>query len=151
MDSRKALDLRTRRSAIRPIARAAERFVPAAPSRGLHLTLAAAWLGFLYTLGLFAGSGSTEAVDPLSFGDALAWVFFLAILGGVMMVLSLAVSNHRATAAVSTVCALAIIVLAATCGLAGHPTSAWGPDAVLAAGIAAAGIAILGRRASVEA
>jgi hypothetical protein len=59
-----------------------------------------------------------------------------------------ALSNSQATAPVSAICGLAVIVVAALCGFSGHPASAWGPDAVLAAGIVAMSLFVMGRRAA---
>ena len=144
MDARKAHDLRDRLGAFTAIQRARS-WVAAPPSRGLHLALAAAWLGFLWTLGFFGSSSGEGSADPLSFADALALAFFLVILGGIVTVLAMAMANHPATAPVSTVAAIAIVLLAATCGFAGHPISAWGPDAALAAAIGASGVGIMAR------
>ena len=144
MDAQKSLELRERLAAIPRIAQRPVRWVAAAPSRVLNLGLAASWIGFLYTLGFFSASGETST-DPLTFADTLALLFFLVILGGIMAVVGLALANHRATAAVSAVSALAIVVLGATCGFAGHPVSAWGPDAALAGGIALASVAVWSR------
>jgi hypothetical protein len=150
MDSRKAANLKTRIASLPRISRRQTEWTPAAPSRLLNLGLAASWLGFLYTLGLFSTSSSEASSDPLSFADNLALLFFLVILGGIFAVVGLAISNHPATAAVSVGAAIAIIVLGATCGFAGHPVSAWGPDAALASAIAAASLAVMGRRAATE-
>ena len=146
MDSRKATDLKSRLTAVPRIGRR-DSWVGAKPSRALNLALAGSWLGFLYTLGLFSTSTSDTAAEPLSFADNLALLFFLVILGGIFAVVGMAIANHPATAAVSGVAGIAIIVLGATCGFAGHPVSAWGPDAGLAAAIVAGSVTVMGRRA----
>ena len=146
MDSRNRLDLTTRLASLPRIARRRE-WAPAEPSRLWNLTIAGSWLGFLYTLGLFTASGDGSS-DPLSFADSLALAFFLVILGGVFAVVGLALANSSQTAPVSALCAVAIIVLGATCGFAGHPVSAWGPDAFLATAIAAGSLWVMGRSQS---
>ncbi len=146
MDSRNRLDLTTRLASLPRIARRRE-WSPAEPSRSWNLAIAASWLGFLYTLGLFTTSGEGSP-DPLSFADSLALAFFLVVLGGVFAVVGLALANSPQTAPVSVVCALGIIVLGATCGFAGHPVSAWGPDAFLAAAIAGGSMWVMGRSRS---
>lgn len=143
MDSRNRLDLTSRLASLPRIARRRE-WMAAEPSRIWNLAIAGSWMGFLYTLGLFTASGEAST-DPLSFADTLALTFFLVILGGVFAVLGLALANSSQTAPVSVVCALAIIVLGATCGFAGHPVSAWGPDAFLATAIAGASLWVMGR------
>lgn len=144
MDSHKATDLKARLSTLPRIGRR-DQWVAAEPSRPLNLGIAASWLGFLYTLGLFSPS-SGETTEPLSFADNLALMFFLVILGGILAVVGMAMANHPATAAVSAIAGIAIIVLGATCGFAGHPVSAWGPDAALASVIVAASVTVMARR-----
>ena len=146
MDSHKANDLKARLSTIPRIARR-DRWVAAEPSRPLNLGIAASWFGFLYTLGLFSASSNDAAAEPLSFADNLALLFFLVILGGILAVVGMAMANHPGTPAVSAVAGIAIIVLGATCGFAGHPVSAWGPDAALAAIIVGGSVAVMARRA----
>ena len=146
MDSRNRLDLATRLASLPRVARRRQ-WSPAEPSRLLNMAIAGSWLGFLYTLGLFSASGEGSA-DPLSFADSLALAFFLVILGGVFAVVGLALANSPQTAPVSVTCTLAIIVLGATCGFAGHPVSAWGPDAFLATVIAGGSIWVMGRSQS---
>ena len=145
MDSQKSVGIRDRVVSIPRIAQVPLRWVAAAPSRALNLGLAASWIGFLYTLGFFSSGSSSESADPLSFADTLALMFFLVILTGIMAVVGLALANHRATAAVSTIAAVAIVLLGATCGFAGHPVSAWGPDAGLAGAIALASLGVWSR------
>ena len=94
-----------------------------------------------------ASSGGGGAVD-LSFVDSLALAMFLVTLAGIFTVVAFAISNSMATAPVSVVCGLAVIIVAAMCGLSGHPASAWGPDAVLAAGLVAISLFVMGRRAA---
>lgn len=145
MDAHKATPLRNRLTTVPRIARR-EQWEAAGPSRLLNLGLGAAWLGFLYTLGLFTTSGD-DTTDPLTFADTLALMFFLVILAGIFAVVAMALTNQATTAPVSALAGLAIIVLGATCGFAGHPVSAWGPDVGLAAVIVAASLGVMGRRA----
>ncbi len=149
MDAQKATEVTERMATIPRIRARTLEWVAAAPSRTLNLSLAATWIGFLYTLGFF--STSEASPDPLSFADTLALLFFMVILVGIMAVVALALANHRATAAVSAAAAVGIVVLGATCGFAGHPVSAWGPDTGLAAVIALASLAVLGRGGTAEA
>ena len=146
MDARKAGQLRTRLASVPRITRR-DRWESAPQSRALNLSLAAGWLGLLYALGFFTASSDGASAEPLTFADTLALVFFLANLSGIFAVVGLALSNHRATAAVSAVSGIGIIVLGATCGFAGHPVSAWGLQVGLAGVLVAASIAVMGRRA----
>lgn len=147
MDARETTKVTTQISALPRIRRTTE-WVAARPSLQLHLGLAVAWLGFLFTIGLFsAPTADPTSTAPLGFVDMFALTMFLTTLVGIFAVMGMALTNSRRTAPVSAVCGLAIIVVGATCGFVGHPVSAWGPDAVLAAGIVAASIAIMARRA----
>jgi hypothetical protein len=148
MDSRKNVELAERLNTVARCWRGGVEGGGACPSHGMHLGLAAAWLGFLYTIGLFsAPTADPASVAPLGFVDSFAVAMFLVTLGGIVTVISLAVRNHRATAPVSAAAGLAIIIVGATCGFAGHPVSAWGPDAVLASAIVAASVGLMARRA----
>jgi hypothetical protein len=147
MDAQKNVELADRLATIPRIRQRSVEWVAARPSQVLHLGLAAVWLGFLFTIGLFsAPTADPASTAPLGFVDFFAMAMFLVTLGGIFAVIGLALRNNRATAAVSAAAGLAIIVVGATCGFAGHPVSAWGPDAVLAAGIVAASVAIMARR-----
>lgn len=147
MDSTRNEQLRAAIASIPRIAERPAQWVAAAPSRVLHGGIGAAWLGFLWTLGIFTPSGGGGAVD-LSFVDSLALAMFLVTLAGIFTVVAFAISNSMATAPVSVVCGLAVIIVAAMCGFSGHPASAWGPDAVLAAGLVAVSLFVMGRRAA---
>ena len=71
----------------------------------------------------------------------------MVTLIGIFAVIGLALANSKATAPVSAICGLSVIVIGATCGFVGHPVSAWGADAVLAAAVVAASVAVMSRRA----
>ena len=147
MDAQKNVELADRLATIPRIRQRSAEWVAARPSQALHLGLAAAWLGFLFTIGLFSAPNADPAsTAPLGFVDSFAMAMFLVTLGGIFAVIGLALRNNRATAPVSAAAGLSIIIVGATCGFAGHPVSAWGPDAVLAAGIVAASAAIMARR-----
>ena len=146
MDAKRNTQLTDRLSTIPRIRRSTE-WIAARPSPQLHLGLAAAWLGFLFTIGLFsAPTADPASAAPLGFVDTFAFAMFMVTLLGIFTVVGLALQNSRATAPVSAACGLSVIIVGATCGFVGHPVSAWGPDAVLAAGIVAASIAIMARR-----
>jgi len=49
---------------------------------------------------------------------------------------------------VSAISAMSMVVIGTTCGFAGHPISAWGPNTGSAAVIALGSLAIMGRRAN---
>lgn len=146
MDAKRNTHVASRRATIPTIRRSTE-WIAARPSLQLHLGLAGAWLGFLFTIGLFsAPTADPASTAPLGFVDTFALAMFLVTLLGIFAVVGLALRNSSATAPVSVVCGLSVIVVGATCGFVGHPVSAWGPDAVLAAGIVAGSIAIMARR-----
>ena len=147
MDSTRNEQLRAAIASIPRIAERPAQWVAAAPSRLLHGGIGVAWLGFLWTLGIFTPSNGGGAID-LSFVDSLALAMFLVTLAGIFTVVAFAMSNSMATAPVSVICGLAVIVVAAMCGFSGHPATAWGPDAVLAAGIVAVSLFVMGRRAA---
>lgn len=155
MDSRQNAQVSDQISTIPRIRRRSAEWISAQPSRRLHLGLAAAWMGFLYTIGLlgplvsslFTGPSSEPVPAPeLGFVDVFALAMFLVTLGGIFSVVSLAITNSKATAPVSAICGLSVIIVGATCGFVGHPPSAWGPNAALAAGIVAASAAVMMRR-----
>lgn len=147
MDSTRNDQLRSALASIPRIASQPAQWVAAAPSRVLNGLIGASWLGFLWTLGVFTSSSGGEQIT-LNFMDSLALAMFLVTLGGIFSVVALAVSNASATAPVSVLSGLAIIVVAAMCGFSGHPASAWGPDAILAAAIVAGSIFVMSRRAA---
>ena len=148
MDARKNVELAERLNTIPRIKQRSVEWIAANPSHGMHLGLAAAWLGFLYTMGLFsAPTADPASAAPLGFVDSFAMAMFLVTLMGVIAVIGLAIRNRPATAPVSAISGLAIIIVGSTCGFVGHPVSAWGPDAVLATAIVAASVAIMARRA----
>lgn len=148
MDAKENVKIAQQTSTIPRIKRRSAEWVAANPSHALHLGLGAAWLGFLYTIGLFsAPTADPTSAAPLGFVDSFAMAMFLVTLMGIMAVVSMAIGNHRATAPVSAISGLSIIIVGATCGFVGHPVSAWGPDAALAAVIVAGSVAIMARRA----
>lgn len=125
----------------------APRWVAATPVRTLNAALAVAWLAFLWSIGLFSAPQSDTVIEPLSFADNLALAMFLVTLGGIIAVVALAIANSRHTAIVSAGSAMSMVVIGTTCGFAGHPISAWGPNTGSAAVIALASLAIMSRRA----
>lgn len=147
MDSTRNEQLRRVLTSIPRIAERPGQWVSAAPSRVLHAMIGASWLGFLWTLGIFTPSDGSGTID-LSFVDSLALAMFLVTLAGIFTVVAFSISNSRATAPVSVLCGLSVIVVAAMCGFSGHPATAWGPDAVLAAAIVAMSLFVMGRRAA---
>jgi hypothetical protein len=126
---------------------ATPQWVAATPARTLNAVLAAAWLAFLWSIGLFSSPQSDTVIEPLSFADNLALAMFLATFVGIIAVVALAVANSRHTAIVSAISAMSMVVIGTTCGFAGHPISAWGPNTGSAAVIALGSLAIMGRRA----
>ncbi len=145
MDSQQNTHATTRLSTIPRIRRRPTEWVGARPSKRLHLGLAFIWLAFLASL------PSADADTPLGFVDMFATAMAFVTTGGIFSVVALAIQNHKATAPVSVICGLGVIVVAAMCGFVGHPTSTWGPDAVLAAGIVALSAAMMMRRESTPA
>lgn len=147
MDARRNAQAAERIATLPRIKERSAEWVAARPSRQLHLALAAMWLGMLYTIGLFsAPTADPASTAPLGFVDVFALAMFLVTLGGIFSVINLAIRNSKATAPVSVMCGLAIIVVGATCGFVGHPVSAWGPDAAIAGVIVAASVAVMARR-----
>lgn len=144
MDARHAARVPVSQDAHREIPRSA--WVAAPPSGVLNAALALGWMTFLWSIGLFSVSDAESAETALSFPDQLALAFFMATLVGIVAVVGAALSNSSRTASISAICALAMIALGATCGFAGHPISAWGPDTASAAVLGFASLAIMGRR-----
>lgn len=125
---------------------ATPQWVAATPARTLNVALAMAWMTFLWSIGLFSSPSSDTVIEPLSFADNLALAMFLVTLMGIISVVALAVSNSRLTSSVSAIAATSMVVIGTTCGFAGHPISAWGPNTGSAAVIGLASLAIMGRR-----
>jgi len=116
MDARQNAHVTERLSTIPRIRKRTAEWVGAQPSRSLHGLLAASWLGFLYTMGMFSTPTAEEvaaASAPLGFVDSFALAMFLVTLGGIFAVLSFAATNSKVTAPVSALCALSIIVVGA--------------------------------------
>lgn len=147
MDARLAQSARSSISTAPQVRRSkAATWVAATPARTLHGCLAVAWLSFLWSIGLFSSPSSDTVIEPLSFVDNLAMMMFLVTLVGIVAVVAMAVVNSPRTATVSAVAALSMVVIGTTCGFAGHPISAWGPNTGSAAVLGLASIAIMGRR-----
>lgn len=140
MDSRQKTHATARLSTIPRIRRQSTEWIAAQPSKRLHLGLALIWFAFLASL------PAADSDTPLGFVDTFAAAMAFVTTGGIFSVFVLATRNSKATAPVSAICGLAVIVVGAMCGFVGHPTSAWGPDAVLAAGIVVLSAAIMMRR-----
>lgn len=146
MDARHLQEVTINRTELREIPR--QGWVAAAPSRALHGALAGAWMFFLWSIGLFSSPEPGAAVPQLS---AVEEVILFALLGTIVAVLAtvgLAIMNHRATARISTMCALAMVAIGTTCGFAGHSISSWGPTTAVAAAIGMASIGVMSRRAA---
>jgi len=120
MDAKQNTKITGRISTIPRIRRSAE-WVAARPSAVLHLALAGAWLLFLASL----PSTDPDSTAPLGFVDGFAAAMAFVTTVGIFAVVFLALRNSKITA---------------------PATSAWGPDAVLAAAIVAASAAIMSRR-----
>jgi hypothetical protein len=105
-------------------------------------------MGFLWSIGLFAGPSSDTIIAPLSFVDNLAMAMFLVTLGGIVAVVGFAIKNSPLTPIVSAAAGLSMLLIGVTCGFAGHPISAWGPNTGSAALIALGSVALMGRRAT---
>lgn len=145
MDARHLDQVTIDRTELREIPR--RQWTPAAPSRLLHAGLAAGWMLFLWSIGLFSSSEDGGAVPVLS---AVEEVILLVLLGTIVAVLAtvgLAMMNHRATARISAMCSLAMVAIGTTCGFAGHSISSWGPTTAAAAAIGVASVGVMARRA----
>lgn len=146
MDARHLNDVTIDRTTLQEIPR--REWEAAAPSRVLHGGLAAAWMWFLWSIGLFASPDPNAAAPVFSVVEELLMFALLGTIVAVLSTIGLALMNHRATARVSTLCALSMVVIGTTCGFAGHSISSWGSLTGSAAAIGMASIAILGRRAA---
>lgn len=147
MDARHAATARSAVETAPSIQRSAPpQWVAATPARTLHAALAVAWMSFLWSIGLFSSPSSDTVIEPLSFADNLALTMFLVTLMGIIAVVALAAANSRLTASVSAIAAVSMVVIGTTCGFAGHPISAWGPNTGSAAILGLASVAIMGRR-----
>jgi hypothetical protein len=149
MDARHAPDAQTALATAPTIARSTNTpWVGAEPNHSLNTVLAVSWMGFLWSIGFFAGPSSDTIIAPLSFVDNLAKAMFLVTLGGIVAVIGFAIKNSPLTPIVSAAAGLSMVLIGATCGFAGHPISAWGPNAGSAALIALGSVALMGRRAT---
>ncbi len=146
MDARHLTDITIDQTQLREIPR--REWVAAAPSHALHLGLAVAWVVYLWSIGLFGGGESGAPLPELSFVDEVILLALLGTIMGVFATVGAALANHRATARISAVCAVAMVALGTTCGFAGHSISSWGPTTAAAAGIGFASLAIMSRRAA---
>lgn len=147
MDARHAPDARIALATAPKIAQTTTpAWIAAAPSQTLNAVLAISWMGFLWSMGLFSSPSSDTVIEPLSFVDNLALAMFLVTLGGIVAVVGFAIKNSPATPVVSATAGLSMVIVGATCGFAGHPISAWGPNAGSAAIIALGSVALMGRR-----
>lgn len=147
MDARHADAARSTIDTAPPVPRATPpQWVAATPARTLHAGLAILWMSFLWSIGLFSSPSSDTVVEPLSFVDNLALAMFLATLIGIIAVVGMAAVNSRHTATVSAIAALSMVVIGTTCGFAGHPISAWGPNTGSAAVLGILSLAVMGRR-----
>lgn len=124
------------------------RWVEAPQSRAANGLLATGWLLFLWSIGLFSAGSGEAAVAPLSSTEQVIMTFVLATIVGVFGTLGAALANNRLASRLSAGCALAMVVLGATCGFAGHTISSWGPSTGIAAVLGLASLAVLGRGAT---
>lgn len=145
MDARHLTDVQIDRTTLREIPRRG--WKAAAPNRALHGVLAGAWLFFLWAIGLFSTPDPNAAVPVYSAVEELLLFALLGTIVAVLATVGLALMNHRATARLSTFCALSMVLIGTSCGFAGHAISSWAPMAAIPAAIGLASIGILGRRA----
>ena len=129
----------------RPVPRAPERVESRQPSQVLHALLAAGWLVFLWSIGLFSGVDENAAPIELSALEQALMPVLLATIFGVFAVVVLALANSSATARLSAICGFSMAAIGATCGLEGHAISAWGPSAGAAAALGLASVAMMRR------
>lgn len=146
MDARHLHDVTIDQTELREIPR--REWVAATPSHLLHLGLAAAWVVFLWSIGLFAGSEAGTPIPQLSFVDEIILLALLGTIVGVFATVASALANHPVTSRLSMACAVVMVALGTTCGFAGHAISSWGPSTAAAAGIGFASLAVMGRRAA---